>query len=166
MLICGHYDNCVSSIGARTLSGEGYRGHIFWDAEIFNLPFYLFTFPKLAKNMLLYRYRRLNAAREIAKKGNYKGTQFPWESSDTGEEETPEWARDIDRTIIKIHTHEMEHHIVSDIAYAIYKYYIATKDEEFMNFCGYEMFIETARFWASRAQHNKKKNNYEIKNKA
>ncbi len=163
MLICGHYDNGASSIGARTLSGEGYRGHIFWDAEIFNLPFYLFTFPKIAKNMLLYRYHRLNAAREIAKKGNYKGSQFPWESSDTGKEETPEWARDIDRTIIKIHTHQMEHHIVSDIAYAVYRYYAATRDVEFMKSCGYEMMIETARFWVSRAEYNKKKNKYEIK---
>lgn len=163
MLSCLHYDNGFSSIGARTLSGEGYRGHIFWDAEIFLLPFYLFTFPKAAKNMLLYRYRRLSESRKIAKENGYKGVQFAWESSDTGEEETPGWAMDIDRTVIKIHTHQMEHHLTADIAYAINKYYIATGDDKFMQDAGYEILIETARFWASRVKYNKKKNKYEIK---
>ncbi len=164
MLICAHYDNGYSSIGARTLSGEGYRGHIFWDAEIFLLPFYVFTFPKVAKNMLLYRYRRLDASRQIAKFNGYKGAQFAWESGDTGEEETPEWARDFDKSIIKIYTHKMEHHITADVAYAICKYYTATGDEDFMEKAGYEMFIETARFWASRVQLNKKTKRYDINN--
>ena len=163
MLICLHCDNGFSSIGARTLSGEGYRGHVFWDTEIFLLPFYLFTFPKAAKNMLLYRYRRLEESRKIAKGNGYKGAQFPWESAGTGEEETPDWAIDIDRTVIKIHTHEMEHHLTADIAYAIHKYYLATLDETFMQNAGYEMLIEIARFWASRVKYNKKKNKYEIK---
>lgn len=163
MLICVYSDSGFSSIGARTLSGEGYRGHIFWDAEIFLLPFYLFTFPKVAKNMLLYRYRRLAKSKEIAKENGYKGAQFAWESAGTGEEETPGWARDIDRTIIKIHTHQFEHHITADVAYAINKYYLATRDDKFMQDYGYEMLIETARFWASRVEYNKKKNKYEIK---
>ena len=163
MLSCLHYDNGFSSIGARTLSGEGYRGHIFWDAEIFLLPFYLFTFPKVAKNMLLYRYRRLEESKKIAKRNGYKGAQFAWESAGTGEEETPTWATDIDRTIIKIHTHKMEHHLTADVAYAINKYYIATGDDKFMQDAGYEMLIEISRFWASRVQYNKKKDKYEIK---
>lgn len=163
MLIAGCCDNGFSSIGARTLSGEGYHGHIFWDAEIFLMPFYLFNFPKVARNMLLYRYRRINEARKLAKKEGFRGAKFPWESADTGEEETPEWARDIDRTIIKIHTHQMEHHITSDIAYALYKYYVVTGDEDFMEKYGYEMLFETARFWASRVEYNGKKRKYEIK---
>ncbi|MFH1318943.1 MAG: glycosyl hydrolase family 65 protein [Candidatus Omnitrophota bacterium] len=164
MLICGHFDKGFSSIGARTLSGEGYRGHIFWDSEIFLLPFYLFTFPRVAKNMLLYRYRCLDKARDLAKREMYKGAKFAWESGDTGEEETPEWARDIDGSIIKIHTHQFEHHITADVAYAVYKYYVATGDEQFMDICGYEMMFETARFWTSRAEYNKRKKKYEIKN--
>ncbi|MBU4376849.1 MAG: glycoside hydrolase family 65 protein [Candidatus Omnitrophica bacterium] len=162
MLIASHCDNGFSSIGARTLSGEGYHGHIFWDAEIFLMPFYLFNFPKVARNMLLYRYRRINEARKLAKKEGFRGAKFPWESADTGEEETPEWARDIDRTIIRIHTHQMEHHITSDIAYALYKYYVVTNDEDFMEKYGYEMLFETARFWASRVEYNEKKRKYEI----
>ncbi|MFA7676591.1 MAG: glycosyl hydrolase family 65 protein [Candidatus Omnitrophota bacterium] len=162
MLICGCYNQGFSSIGARTLSGEGYRGHIFWDAEIFLLPFYLFMFPKVAKNMLLYRYRCLPESRKLAKSNGYKGAQFAWESADTGAEETPQWARDIDRTIVSIHTHEMEQHITADVAYAVYKYYLVTGDYKFMESCGYEIFIETARFWASRARENKKTGKWEI----
>lgn len=164
MLICAHSDNGASSIGARTLSGEGYRGHIFWDAEIFLLPFYLFTFPRVAKNMLLYRYKRLAKAKELAEAEGYKGAKFAWESADTGEEETPEWSRDFDKTVIKIHTHEQEHHITADIAYAVYKYYIATGDSDFMKQYGYEMIFECARFWASRVECDKRKKKCNIKN--
>jgi len=164
LLICGHYDNGFSSVGARTLSGEGYHGHIFWDAEIFVFPFYLFTFPHIAKNFLLYRYKRISQARALAKQEGFQGAKFPWESADTGLEETPEWARDIDRRIIKIHTHKQEHHITCDIAYAVYKYYVATGDEKFMDTCGYELLLATARFWASRVERGKKGKSYEIRN--
>jgi kojibiose phosphorylase len=163
MLISGNYDEGFSSIGARTLTGEGYRGHVFWDTEIFLMPFYLFVFPKVAKNMLLYRYRRLEKARELAKEKGYKGAMFPWESADTGEEETPGWSKDLDGSVIKIHTHEMEHHITADIAYAVYRYFLATRDDEFMKKCGYEILLETARFWASRVQYNKRKEKFEIR---
>ncbi|MBN2097863.1 MAG: glycoside hydrolase family 65 protein [Candidatus Omnitrophica bacterium] len=162
MLITAHYDSGFSSIGARTLSGEGYRGHIFWDAEIFLLPFYLFNFPRAAKNMLLYRCKRLNQSRELAQKEGYRGAKFAWESAGTGEEETPQWSKDLDNTVIKIHTHQQEHHITADIAYAVYKYYLVTADEEFMRYYGYELFFETARFWASRVKYNKKRKKYEV----
>ena len=164
MIICGPSDNGFSSIGARTLSGEGYRGHIFWDAEIFMLPFYLFVFPDMAKNMLLYRYKRLDQARALARETGYEGAKFPWESASEGTEETPAWARDIDGKITRVHTHEFEHHITADIAYAVYKYFVATDDQAFMNKCGYEIMFETARFWVSRVSYNKSRNVYEIRN--
>jgi kojibiose phosphorylase len=164
MIICAPNDNGFSSIGARTLSGEGYRGHIFWDSEIFMLPFYLFTFPEIAKNMLLYRYKRLDQARVLAKESGYKGAKFPWESALKGDEQTPAWARDIDGRITRVHTHEFEHHITADIAYAVYKYFTATNDHDFMNKYGYEILFETARFWASRVSYNKSKDAYEIEN--
>ena len=162
MLICAHVDDGFSSIGARTLSGEGYRGHIFWDAEIFLLPFYLYTNPEVAKNMLEYRYKRLDQAREIAKSFGYKGAMFPWESGESGFDETPTWAKDINGEIVKIFTNHMEQHITPDIAYATYKYYTSTDDEKFMKDCGYEMLFETARFCADRLEHNKSKDIYEI----
>ncbi len=162
MLICGYFDNGVSSIGARTLSGEGYRGHIFWDTEIFLLPFYVHTNPRVARNMLLYRYKRLDQARTIAKEAGYKGAMFPWESAGSGFDDTPTWAKDINGEIVKIFTNKMEQHITSDIAFAVRSYYNATDDEEFMKDYGCEIMFETARFCASRAEYNKKKDIYEI----
>ena len=164
MLICCHEDDGASSIGARSLSGEGYRGHIFWDAEIFLMPFYLFTCAHTAKNMLVYRYNRLEKSRELAKKEGFKGAKFAWESASTGDEETPEWARDIDGTITKVYTQKFEHHITADIAYAFYQYYVATGDEKFMEDYGYEVIVEAARFWASRVSYNSKTGKYDINN--
>ncbi len=162
MLICGHYDNGFSSIGARTLSGEGYKGHVFWDTEVFMFPFYLYARPQEAKNMLLYRYNRIDAARQIAREKGYKGTMYPWESADNGEEQTPTWSKDINGKIVKIFTQKYEHHITADIAHAVYQYYRATCDDKFMNQYGYEIMFAAARFWASRVEFNKKKDWYEI----
>lgn len=164
MLICACDNNGFSSIGAKTLSGEGYRGHVFWDTEVFLLPFYIYTLPNVARNLLLYRYNRLDKAREIAKKAGYKGAMFPWESAGTGGETTPTWAKDLDGRVIKITTDKFERHITADIAFAFCHYYLATGDEEFMKKYGYEVLFETARFWASRVEYNKKKGKYEIKN--
>jgi len=163
MLICAKDNEGFSSIGARTLSGEGYRGHIFWDTETFLLPFYIYTFPNIARSLLLYRYKRLDEARRKAKGLKYKGAMFPWESAASGKEETPGWAKDLDGQIIKIHTGKKEHHITADIAFAFYHYYLVTGDEKFMEDFGYEVLFETARFWASRVEYNKKKHKYEIK---
>ena len=162
MLIAGSNNNGFSSIGARTLSGEGYRGHVFWDSEIFLMPFYLFTMPEVSKNMLVYRYRRLSAAKEIAKRLGFKGAMFPWESAGTGFEDTPGWAKDIDGSVVRIFTHKMEHHITADIAYAVYLYYAVTGDNSFMREYGYELLFETARFWASRIRYDKRDKAYHI----
>ncbi|MEW6676224.1 MAG: glycosyl hydrolase family 65 protein [Nitrospirota bacterium] len=163
MLIAGNYDDGFSSIGARALSGEGYRGHVFWDAEIFLMPFYLLNLPEVAKNFLLYRYKRLDKARELVRMEGYRGAKFPWESASSGGEETPSYAKGLDGKVTTVLPHKMEHHITADVAYAVYRYYITTGDRGFMERYGYEMLFETARFWASRVKYNKRKDRYEIK---
>jgi len=162
LLISGVNDGGLSSIGAKTLSGEGYRGHVFWDSEIFIHPFFIYTNPDIARSQILYRARRLDKAREIAKARGYKGAMFPWESARTGDEETPEWSKNFDGSVIRIRTNEMEHHITADVAYSLYKYYQATEDDDLMKRCGFEMLLETARFWASRVQLNKRRKRYEV----
>ena len=162
MLICGHADNGFSSIGARTMSGEGYHGHVFWDAEIFMLPFYAYVMPEVARNMLQYRYNRLDQARQIAKEQGYKGVMFPWESAGIGVDETPTWAKNLDGSIIRIKTNKLEHHITSDIAYACCLYAHVTDDVDFMRAYGYEMIFAGARFWASRLKRNRR-GRYEIR---
>lgn len=162
LLICGTDKGDPAGIGARSLTGEGYRGHSFWDTEIFTLPFYIYTHPSVARHLLRYRYQQLNDARKIALGKGYKGAMFPWESAQNGEEATPAWHKDIDGTIKHIETGNLEHHITADIAYGLWNYYYITGDVDFMLECGLEMMIGTARFWASRMYYNSKKKIYEI----
>ena len=140
------------SIGARGLTGEAYRGHVFWDTEIYMLPFYSFTDPPTARALLKYRYHTLDAARRKAKEHGYEGALYAWESADTGDETTPTRAVMPDGRVIIIRTGEQEHHISADIAYAVWQYWQATGDDAFMLEAGAEILVETARFWASRAQ--------------
>ena len=79
------------SIGARGLTGEAYRGHVFWDTEIFMLPFFNLTWPEAAKALLSYRHHTLDAARRRAARLGYRGALYAWESADTGEDVTPRW---------------------------------------------------------------------------
>ena len=152
------------NIGAKTLSGYGYRGHAFWDTEIFMLPFFIHTRPEIARNLLSYRWHNLPGAREKAKANGFLGAQYPWESAATGEEVTPTWVPSPwDRTsLIRIWTGDIEIHISADIAYAIWKYWQATGDESFLLERAAEVILETARFWASRAEWQEDLRRYEI----
>ena len=152
------------NIGAKTLSGYGYRGHAFWDTEIFMLPFFIYTRPEIARNLLSYRWHNLPGARTKAKANGYQGAQYPWESAGTGEEVTPTWVPSPwDRTsLIRIWTGDIEIHISADIAYAIWTYWQVTGDQAFLLERGAEVILETARFWSSRAQWQEDKKRYEI----
>jgi len=151
------------SIGARGIHGEGYKGHVFWDTEIFMFPFFLYTLPEYAKNLLLYRYNTLDGARKNAQMNGYKGAQFPWESADDGLEATPKWGEDYLGNPVRIWTGEEEYHINSDIAVALVHYHSVTGDDEFMINYGVEMLFETGKFWASRLEYNEEKDRYEIR---
>jgi kojibiose phosphorylase len=138
------------SIGARALTGESYKGHVFWDTEIYMLPFYIFTHPAPARALLMYRHHTLPAAREKARAFGYRGAMYPWESADTGEEVTPRWVVAPGGEVIEVLNGEMENHITADIAYAVWQYWQATADDDFLLAAGAEILLETARFWASR----------------
>ncbi len=138
------------SIGAKFLGSEGYLGHVFWDTEIFVFPFYLYNFPDIAKNMLLYRYATLPGALKNAERAGYHGAKFGWETATTGEDVTPRFASKLERTIRLIYTGSEEDHIVSDVIYAVERYFRVTGDEDFLLRHALEMIFQTARFWASR----------------
>ena len=140
-----------TSIGARGLTGEAYLGHVFWDTEIFMLPFYTFTWPAAARAALMYRYHTLDAARAKAMHFGYRGALYAWESADTGEETTPPYVTMPDGRIEPILSGTMEHHISADVAYAVWQYWLATGDMRFLLNAGAEIVLETARFWSSRA---------------
>ena len=139
------------SIGARGLTGDAYFGHVFWDTEIYLLPFYTLVWPEAARALLMYRFHTLPAARRKAAQMGCKGAQYAWESADTGEETTPETVVGPDGTMISILTGKMEIHITADIAYAVWHYWRATGDDEFFLEAGAEILLETARFWVSRS---------------
>jgi kojibiose phosphorylase len=140
------------SIGARGLSGSAYKGHVFWDADIFMLPFFILTYPEAARALVMYRYHTLAAARAKAARLGYRGALYAWESADTGEETTPPFVVAPDGEIIRILTGEQEQHISADVAFGVWKYWQATGDDRFLVDAGAEIVIETARFWASRAE--------------
>lgn len=166
LLIAGPRNDEFVSIGAKTLSGLGYRGHAFWDTEIFILPFFTYTQPHIAHNLLSYRYHNLPGAYRKASQNGFEGAQYPWESAATGDEVTPTWvphgtARD---KLIRIWTGDLQIHISADIAFAIWQYWRLTGDEEFFLNRGAEVILATAKFWVSRAEWNDKLHRYEFNN--
>ncbi len=152
------------SIPAKALTGFGYKGHVFWDTELFMLPYLNVTNPVLSRNMLTYRYYTLDEARKKAAKNGYRGALFAWESADTGEETTPQFVKHLkEDKIIRIWCGDIEQHINSDVAYAVWAYVTATGDVDFLLKYGAEIILETARFWSSRVEFNSKSDRYEIK---
>jgi kojibiose phosphorylase len=152
-----------SSIGAKTLSGPGYRGHVFWDTELFMVPMLTVTQPKLARNLMMYRYHNLQGARNKAKEAGFEGAMFPWESTDTGEETTPRWTNPgPDGKRIRIWTGDTEQHISTDVTYAVLEYWRWSGDEAFFVKHGAEMVLDTAVFWGSRAEYKPDQDRYEL----
>lgn len=151
------------SIPAKTLSGFGYRGHVFWDTEIFILPFFTFTRPAIARNLLMYRYHTLSGARRKAESSRYEGAMYAWESAASGDECTPRWVPLPGSTeLVRIWPGDIEHHISADVAYAVYQYWQVTGDDGFLRDYGAEIILDTARFWGTRAEWNEALGRYEI----
>ena len=149
-------------VPARGWHGEDYRGHIFWD-EVFILPFLTCRFPEIARSMLLYRYRRLSAAKVMACQHGYRGAMFPWRSASTGREETPRFQfNQLSKHWMPDRT-DLQRHINAIIACNLWRYYILTDDLAFLSDYGAEMMIEIARFWASMATYNSSGDRYEIR---
>ena len=151
------------SIGAKSLTGFGYRGHTFWDTETFMLPFFTHVRPGIARNLLSYRYHRLEGARRKAAANGYAGAQFPWESAESGDEVTPTWLPDsTGRELVRIWTGDIAIHISAVIAHAVHGYWLTTGDDEFMLERGAAVVLEAARFWASRAEWKAERGRFEF----
>jgi beta-phosphoglucomutase family hydrolase len=140
------------SIGARAMTGVVYSGHVFWDTEIYMLPFFALTWPEAARALLMYRHHTLPAAREKAAKFGARGAFYAWESADTGEDVTPASVIGPGGVVVQIRLAQQEQHISADVAYGCWNYWRITGDDVFLLEAGAEIIIETARFWASRAE--------------
>jgi protein-glucosylgalactosylhydroxylysine glucosidase len=132
------------SLSPMGLSGLGYNGHVFWDADLWMFPALLILHPEMAKSMIEYRYERLETARKNAFSHGYKGAMFPWESAASGVEETPVWAL----------SGPFEHHITACVGLAAWNYYCVTQDKEWLREKGWPIISATADFWASRVERN------------
>lgn len=135
------------------LSGLGYNGHVFWDTELWMYPSLLVLHPELGKSMMEYRFQKLDAARKNAFAKGYKGAMFPWESAESGVEETPVWAL----------SGPFEHHITACVAIAAWNYFCVTQDTLWLKEKGWPILSETADFWASRVER-KGPGKFEINN--
>lgn len=146
---------------ARGLSGEAYRGHIFWD-ELYILPFFDSNFPEISKALLMYRYNRLDAAREYAKANGYIGAMYPWQTADDGTEETQEvhynpeskkWDPDLSRN---------QRHVSIAVFANTWRYVSWTGDKTFLKDYGAEMMLDIARFWGGIADYDEETGKYHI----
>ncbi|MBI3915365.1 MAG: glycoside hydrolase family 65 protein [Chloroflexi bacterium] len=163
LLAAAPRDDTRVSIPAKALSSFAYFGHVFWDTEIYMLPFFIYTQPRLAHNLLMYRYHTLPAARRKASAGGYPGAQYAWESADTGDEVTPVWVpHRKDGSPVRIWTGDQAIHITADVAYGAWHYWRTTGDDDWMVDYGAEIVLETARFWESRVKWNACWARYEI----
>ncbi|HET9687649.1 MAG TPA: glycosyl hydrolase family 65 protein [Pseudolabrys sp.] len=124
-----------AGVPAKGLTGQAYEGHYFWDTEIYLLPFLTYTSPRIARNLLSFRYKTLPQARARARELGHRGAIFPWRTI-SGEEASAYYAAGT-----------AQYHINADIMYALRKYVLATGDEAFLRDCGAEMLVESARLW-------------------
>jgi alpha,alpha-trehalase len=157
-----HTMDLDTGVPARGWHGEAYRGHVFWD-ELFIFPLLNLRLPQVTRSLLMYRYRRLDAARANARQAGFAGAMYPWQSGSDGREETQRLhLNPLSGRWIPDSTH-LQRHVNAAIAYNIWQYYQVSGDLEFIAFRGAEMFLEIARFWASMATYNDTLGRYEIR---
>lgn len=149
-------------VPARGLSGEAYRGHIFWD-ELFIFPVLNLRLPIITRSLLGYRYRRLPEARHAAKAAGYSGAMFPWQSGSDGREESQRLHLNPRSGRWNPDSSARAHHIGIAVAYSAWKFYQATGDLAYLIDYGTEMLVEIARFWVSRASYDKERGRYSIR---
>lgn len=160
LLIAANPDDPTVNIGAKSLTGEGYRGHVFWDTEVLMLPFFIYTQPATALSLLRYRHHTLPGARELAAEGGLRGARYPWESADTGREECPVSTND---GLHRFWTRDEEIHVSADVAYGVLTYVAATGDQDFLLDYGAEILFETSRFWVDRSELDPATGRYSLK---
>lgn len=156
-----HTADLDAGVGARGLHGEAYKGHVFWD-ELFVFPLLNLRSADITRSLLLYRFRRLEAARRAARAAGYRGAMYPWQSGSEGREETPTaYFNPRSGRWIPDHT-RLQRHVGAAIAFNVWQYYQATGDLQFLGEAGAEMMLEIARFFASAATHDPDRDRFEI----
>jgi len=132
-----------SGTAAKGLTGEGYEGHYFWDAEAFMLPALVTLAPELARAMLTWRHRMLGHARRHARELDHpRGALYAWRTI-SGDECSAYFPGG-----------SAQYHINAAVAWATRLYVDASGDQAFLLECGAEMIFETARIWLDVGHFN------------
>ncbi|SHO51257.1 glycosyl hydrolase family 65 protein [Anaerocolumna xylanovorans] len=152
------------SIAARGLSGQTYKGAVFWDTEMFMLDFFLFTEPEVAKTLLKYRIDTLEGAKKKAKGYGFNGAFYAWESQEGGFDACSDYnVTDVFtgrpmRTYFK----DKQIHISAAVAYGIMRYVQFTGKDDLLKEGGAEVIIECAKFYYSLLVKRVNKDCYEL----
>jgi kojibiose phosphorylase len=156
----------ANSIPARALSGQVYKGAVFWDTEMFMFPFFLYTCPEKAIELLRYRIKTLEGARRKARSegAGYRGAYYAWESQETGDEACTYFniGDPITKRDLRTYFRDKQVHISGDVAIALWEYFRITGDDSLLLAGGAEVILECARFYYSYACFKKDQNRYEI----
>ena len=166
LLMIAPVNGSANSIPARALSGQVYKGAIFWDTEMFMFPFFLYTYPEKAIELVRYRIKTLDGARRKAKTEGvgYRGAYYAWESQESGDDACTYFniGDPITKRDLRTYFRDKQVHISGDVAMAIWEYFKITGDDSLLLEGGAEVILECARFYHSYAYFQKDKNRYEI----
>ena len=166
LLIVAPIRGSANSIPARALSGQVYKGAIFWDTEMFMFPFFLYTCPEKAVELMRYRIKTLDGARRKAKTegAGYRGAFYAWESQESGDDACTYFniGDPLTKRDLRTHFRDKQVHISGDVAIAMWEYFKITGDDSLLLEGGAEVILECARFYYSYAYFKKDKNRYEI----
>ena len=163
--------NCIAprglkgrSIPARGLSGQVYKGAIFWDTEMFMIDYYIHTEPEIAKTLLHYRIETIDGARAKAKEYGLEGAYYAWESQEGGYEGCSDYnVTDVfTNRPMRTHFRDKQYHISAAVVYGFVKYIRATGDKSILSGGGMETILECARFYRSLLLRYADKTRYEI----
>ncbi len=152
------------SVAARGLSGQVYKGAVFWDTEMFILPFYLNTDPESARNCVMYRVHTLPGALRKAAQYGYQGAFYAWESQETGDDACSDYnvTDAVTGAPIRTYFKEQQIHITGDVAFAALRYFERTGDFSFLQDGGLAMLLECARFYLSYVRFDRKRDRYVV----
>ena len=163
--------NCIAprnmknkSIAARGLSGQVYKGAVFWDTEMFMIDYYIHTEPEIAKTLIGYRIDTLDGAKKKAKEYNLDGAYYAWESQEGGFEGCSDYnVVDVfTKRPMRTHFRDKQYHVSSAVVYAIVKYIRATGDTSILKDGAMEVIIECAKMYRSLLLKKADSNFYEI----
>ncbi|MFJ9502838.1 discoidin domain-containing protein [Streptomyces anulatus] len=135
------------SIAPAGLTSDNYAGMVFWDAETWMFPGLLATRPELARSVVEYRYRTRDAARANAEKYGHRGLFYPWTSASRGRMDSECQSWDPPHCLT-------QNHLQGDVSLAVWQYYLATGDRDWLAARGWPLLRGIAEFWESRATAN------------